>query len=217
MEKIAAPGRFWTRTPPNGTPNADSESARNLQTESGLETSRGGPKHALRQNGHSFPAPRNGGAEKAKISRETGAPVPKRLEPELSSSGSGGRDRRPCFGGSGRIAGGRGRRGLQVLSKRDPRTPKTGTRGLPKCSPRDSWSLNNRRPTQETPKTHSPRQASRAFTQDTKEENLEITTTTEIDRINVASTGNSTDNTVDSPLTRKTLAPHSRRCRPPCH
>ena len=72
------------------------------------------------------PRPETVARKKLRILRETGLPVPKRLEPELSSSSSGGRDRRPCFNGSGRTAGGRGRRGRQGLPKRDPRTPKTG-------------------------------------------------------------------------------------------
>ena len=56
------------------------------------------------------PRPETVARKKLRFRRETGLPVPKRLEPELSSSGSGGRDRRPCFSGSGRSAGGRGRR-----------------------------------------------------------------------------------------------------------
>ena len=72
------------------------------------------------------PRPEAVARKKLRFRRETGLPVPKRLEPELSSSGSGGRGRRPCFGGSGRSAGGRGRRSRQGLSKRDPRTPKMG-------------------------------------------------------------------------------------------
>ena len=94
------------------------------------------------------PRPETVARKKLRFPREPGLPVPKRLEPELSSSGSGGRDRRPCFGGSGRRAGGRGRRSRQGLPKRDPRTPKMG----PEDSQNAPRRINNVRPTKGTQK-----------------------------------------------------------------
>ena len=152
MEKFSAPRRFSTRTPPNGTPNADSESARNLQTESGLETSRGGPKTDLRQNGHSFPAPRSGGAEKAKISTGNGVAGPEEIRTRIVFFGFW-RPRPPAV--------------FQRLreERRWPRptqpsgTPKTGsedsqngTRGLPKFAPQDKQREAHKR----NPKTTLP-------------------------------------------------------------
>ena len=86
MKKFSAPRRFSTRTPPNGTPNADSESARHLQTESGLETARRRAKLALREKGQGLP-PRG---VKTVLSAGAGFSIPKNLEPELGSSGSAG-------------------------------------------------------------------------------------------------------------------------------
>ena len=111
-----------------------------------------GQKTALRQNGHSFPAPRNGGAEKAKISTGTGVAGPEEIIARIVFFGFW-RPRPPAV--------------FQRLreERRWPRptqplgTPKTGsedsqngTRGFPKCAPQDKQREAHKR----NPKTTFP-------------------------------------------------------------
>ena len=54
FERFSGSGRFSTRIPPNGTPSADSKSARDFQTRSACETARRPEKYVHRARGQSF-------------------------------------------------------------------------------------------------------------------------------------------------------------------